>query len=162
MKPPPVRTPAKPTIHWGRRAVAAACIAVAGGGFVWFEHRSWTAFLPVVTPSCSWPLHVHGDATAEQAGLARCYLQALAGGDTTGLNALAANDPPGRITKADLTHAADARAGLATATFTPGQAGTTHVLLTITYANGAREDTGMINVPAMGGSSVWRMSIGTG
>jgi hypothetical protein len=72
------------------------------------------------------------------------------------------NDPPGRITKAGLTQSADARAGLATAAFTPSPVDSTYVLLTITYADGARERTGLMNMIAMGGSSAWRMSIGTG
>src|SRR6266567_3387714 len=114
----PGRARAMSMLRGYRPAVAAACIVLAGAGFVWFGHRSWTAWVPQFTPSCSWPLRVLGEATSEQAGLVRCYLQALADGDTVGLNALASNDPPDRIAKGDLTHSADARAGLATATFT--------------------------------------------
>lgn len=51
-------------------AVALACIVVAGSSLVWFGHRAWTASVPQFTPSCSWPLRVHGKATPEQAGLA--------------------------------------------------------------------------------------------
>jgi hypothetical protein len=100
--------------------------------------------------------------TGEQAGLARCYLQALADGDTTGLYALAVKDKGVHITKADLTHSADARAGLATAVFRPSPVDTTYVLLTIRFADGGTESTGLMNMIAMGGSSAWRMAIGTG
>lgn len=153
-------TPARPLGMWmlrgHRPAAIAACLVLAGAGFAWFEHRSWTAFEPQFTPSCSFPLRVRGQGTPEQAGLVRCYLQSLAGGDTIGLNALAAL--PDHITQADLTYSADARAGLATATFTPSTVDSTYVLLTITYADRARESTGLMNMVAMGGSSVWRLS----
>ena len=73
---------------------------------------------------------------------------------------MAANIPPVRITHADLAHAADARAGLATAAFTPNPSDPTFTLLTITYADGARARLGIQNMIAMGGPSVWRLVIG--
>lgn len=142
--------------------IVLACVVLAGSGFVWFGHRAWTAFVPQFTPSCSWPLRVQGQATGEQAGLVRCYLQALAHGDSTGLDALAVRTKGIHITQADLTHSADARAGLATAVFTPSPVDTTYVLLTIRFADGKTERTGLMNMIAVGGFSAWRMSIGTG
>jgi hypothetical protein len=57
--------------------------------------------------------------------------------------------------------AAPARAGLATATFTPSPVDDTYVLLTITFADGISEKTGILNMIAMGGPSAWRVQIGT-
>ena len=141
--------------------IVLACIVLAGSGFVWFGHRSWMAFVPQFTPSCSWPLRVQGKVTGEQAGLARCYVQALADRDTVGLYALSVRAKGDHITQADLTHSADARTGLATAVFTPSPVDSTYVLLTIRFADGRTESTGLMNMIAMGGFSAWRMSIGT-
>ena len=74
---------------------------------------------------------------------------------------VAADIPPVHITSADLTYSADARAGLATAAFTPNPNDTTSAFVTITYADGVHENVGMINMIAMGGPSGWRMTIGT-
>ena len=82
-------------------------------------YTAWAAFPGGNSPSCSWALRIRGTATAEQAGVVRCYLRALAERDTAGLVAVADDNPPVRITATDLAHSADARAGLATATFTP-------------------------------------------
>lgn len=75
--------------------------------------------------------------------------------------AVAADIPPVRITSADLAYSADARAGLATATFTPSPVDTSFWLVTIRYADGTTEETSMMNMIAMGGPSGWRMTIGT-
>ena len=68
----------------------------------------------------------------------------------------------GKTLSQEIAEAADAREGLAMATFTPSPVDSTYVLLTITYADGEHESTGMMNMIAMGGSSAWRMAIGTG
>jgi hypothetical protein len=128
---------------------------------VWVGHTAWAAYRNRSTPSCSWPLRIHGKPTAAQAGLVRCYLRALAGRDTGGLLAVADNMPPVRITRADLAHSADARSGLATATFLPATVDIASVPLIISYADGARDRLGLENLIAMGGPSAWRMSIGT-
>jgi hypothetical protein len=96
-----------------------------------------------------------------QAGLVRCYLRALAGRDTAGLAAVADNMPPVRITQADLAHSADARSGLATATFTQNPSDPENAFVVIRYADGAHDEVGIQNLLAMGGPSVWRMTIGT-
>jgi hypothetical protein len=138
--------------------VVALVIIVSG---VWAGHAVWDSLHGRFTPSCSWPLRIQGTATAEQAGLVRCYLRALAMNDASSLSAVAANIPVVRITKADFAYSADARAGLATATFTPSPVDDTFVLLTINYADGISERTGIENMIAMGGSNSWRMPIGT-
>jgi hypothetical protein len=151
----------KPRLH--RRAVLwAACVIAAGAGAVWAGHRAWAAFENGhSTPSCSWPVRIQGKPAPAQAGLIRCYVQALAHRDTAALLAVAGNVPPVRITGADLKHAADARSGPATATFLPALVDTDFVSVLITYADGATDRLWVQNMIETGGPSVWRMSIGT-
>jgi uncharacterized protein (UPF0261 family) len=103
---------------------------------------------------------VRGTASSAQVGLVGCYLHALADRDTAGLMAVAADIPPVRITSADVTYSADARAGLATAAFTPNPEDTASAFVIITYADGVRENADLTNMVAMGGPSGWRMDIG--
>jgi hypothetical protein len=103
------------------RAISLAVAAVVTAGAVWAGYAAWAAFQGRNSPSCSWPLRIRGTATSEQSGVVRCYLQALAKRDTTGLR----------------------------------------VLLTITFANGISEKTGIQDMIAMGGPSAWRVQIGT-
>jgi hypothetical protein len=116
--------------------------------------------LPTSVPSCSWALRARGDATSEQAGLVRCYLRALAHHDSGGLLAVAyTTSGPVRITAKDFRHAADARAGVATATFVPGQEDYDHAV-TIVSADHATETVAMgLANPASFHS--WRLGIGT-
>jgi hypothetical protein len=139
----------------------AVWAAVAVVGAVWAGHIAWAAFKNRSTPSCSWPLRIRGKPTAAQAGLVRCYLRARAGHDAGGLLAVAGNMPPVRITPADFAHSADARSGLATATFLPTDVDVAYMPLIIRYADGVRVRLGIENLIAMGGPSVWRMPIGT-
>jgi hypothetical protein len=107
-------------------------------------------------------MHVSGTATTEQVGLVHCYLRALAQRDTSELTKLmAVNGSPGHINASDLKYSGDAHDGLASANFSPNPADPTFVKLTITYGNGATEITGIYNMTAFGGSSVWRMAIGS-
>jgi hypothetical protein len=142
-------------------AAWATVIVMTVAGLAWAGHAAWGAIQTWGTPTCSWPLQVNGTASPAQAGLVRCYLRALASRDTAALMAVAADIPPVRITSADLTYSADARAGLATAIVTPNPNDTTFAGVTITYADGMQEDASMMNVIAMGGPSGWRMNIGT-
>jgi hypothetical protein len=139
----------------------AVLAVVAVFGVVWLGHTAWAAFKNRSTPSCSWPLRIQGTPTTAQAGLVRCYLRALARHDTRGLLAVADNMPPVRITPADFAHSADARSGLATATFLPADVDVAFMPLTIVYADGATDRLGLQNLTAMGGPSVWRIPIGT-
>jgi hypothetical protein len=150
----------RPQVHQ-RRAARAAVVIVAGAALAWAGYAARGAVESGRTPACSWPLLVHGTASPPQARLVRCYLRALAHRDTAGLLAVAVGIPPVRITSADITYSADARAGQARATFTPNPSDSTSCRVTITYANGATETTSMINMIAMGGSPGWRMNIGT-
>jgi hypothetical protein len=133
--------------------IILAATGVAWGGYAWITRDH--------APSCSWPLRMRGTATGQQAGLVRCYLQALARRDIAGVYAVADNIPKAHITAADLKYSADARTGLATAHFAPSSISTSYVGLTITYADGTIESTGILNMDAMGGPSTWRMTIGT-
>lgn len=139
----------------------AAMILAAGINLAWGGHSIWEAVETRGTPTCSWPLKVSGTANPAQAGLVRCYLRALAHRDISGLTAVADYIPPVRITSADLRHVANARSGLAAATFTQSPIDTESAFVTITYADGARDDLDMTNMVAMGGPSGWRMNIGT-
>jgi hypothetical protein len=151
-----------PRLHLSRRtAVSAVVVIVGGAALTWGGRIAWETYETWGTPTCSWPVQVRGTASPAQAGLVRCYLRALASRDTAGLMTVADDSPPVRITSADLRYSADARAGLATAAITPSPVDTTSALVTITYADGVRQNTGMVNMIAMGGPSGWRMYIGT-
>jgi hypothetical protein len=135
---------------------AFAVLAVAGvawGGVSWYESRN-------ATPSCSWPAHLRGSSTGPQDGLVRCYLKALATRDAGEMKAVAANIPPARITSGLFLYSPDARAGVASVTIHPSPVDTTFALVTIKYADGTEERTGMLNMIAMGGPSTWRMAVG--
>jgi hypothetical protein len=150
----------RPRRRWAPALVKVCAVAVAAG-LAWGSY-AWATAGNRTTPSCSWPMRIRGTATAEQAGLVRCYLRALSMHDTAGLAAVADYDPPVRITAADLHYGADARAGLATADFAPSYVDSTFVDVTITFADGARDDTSMLDMIAMGDSDTWRLEIGTG
>jgi hypothetical protein len=60
-----------------------------------------------------------------------------------------------------LKYAADARSGLATVYFAPSSISTSWLGLTITYADGVVESTGMQNMWTMGGPSTWLKAIGS-
>jgi hypothetical protein len=144
---------ARPT----RKAVA---IVVATGLAVW---GGYTWLTRDQSPSCSWPLQVRGDGTADEAGVVRCYLRDLAQRDVAGLTAIA-NDPgvipKVSITAADLRYSADARAGRATAYLWPSSISVSIVGVTIKYANGVRDNIVLTNMQAAGGASTWRIDIG--
>ena len=141
-------------------ALRAVWVVFAAGGVVCAGRAAWGVFQTWSgTPSCSWPLQVRGPASAERTGLVRCYLRALAEHDTSGLLAIADDHQAVRVTGASLAHSADGRTGPATATFT-STPDSTYFLMTITYADGAREATSIQNMIAWGGPAVWRMNIG--
>ncbi len=127
----------QPALHQvrARRVVLASlCIVVcASFGIVaghWYLNRA-------STPSCSWPMRVHGSATPQQIGLVRCYLKDLSMRDTQVLAGLMAVTTQGdRITATDLQHSEDARSGLATALFSQNPSDTTNVSVAITFADG--------------------------
>jgi hypothetical protein len=134
---------------------AAVCVGLAWGGQV-----AWSAWSNRNVPSCSWPMRVRGPATSAEAGLVRCYLQALAGRSTAGLKAVALNVPPTSVTSADFAFSRAARSGLATAVFRPNPFDDFSMFLTIRYADGTEQNTGLTNEVAMGGGNYWRLDIG--
>jgi hypothetical protein len=159
----PARPPWSAARRLFRRQPAAflAAVVLAAAGVGWGADAAWFAAQTWGTPTCSWPLRVTGAHNAAQAGLAGCYVRDLARGDTAGLQAAAAYIPAVRITRADLRYAADARAGLATAAFTQSPVDPTFAWAAITFADGAHEVVGLLNMTAMGGPSGWRLCIGT-
>jgi hypothetical protein len=142
-------------------ALKAISVVLVAAGAVWAGHAAWAAFTGQGTPSCSWPLHFRGKPAPGQVSLMRCYLKALADRDTAGLLAIAEAPSPVRITKADLRHSADTRAGLATVTFAPRVLDPEFGVVGIVYADGARDQLGLQNMISFGGPSVWRLAIGT-
>ena len=144
-----------------RRAVLSVCgaaslLILAGASYV----IAVAVGEPTSTPSCSWSLRIAGRATSEQAGLIRCYLRALADHDTGGLLAVADNSGgPVRITSTDFRHSADARSGVATATFTPGENDDAY-LVTIEFADHSQEDLAM-GLANPGSIHSWRLGVGT-
>jgi hypothetical protein len=148
--------------HWRPRwfvwaAVLVGVVVLAAGGYlVW---GATAGGLPTTVPSCSWPLRARGPATAERAGLVRCYLRALATHDAGGLLAVAyTTGTPVRITSADFKHSSDARSGTATATFVPGEMDYTFAV-TIVFADHARENLAMA-MANPGSAHSWRLGIG--
>lgn len=114
--------------------------------------------LPGAAPACSWPLRVAGHATAAQAGLIRCYLHAVARHNLAALQGLV--NPTYRVTKAQLAHAADARAGRASARITPNDIDTGIAIVQIDYADGVVSQFWIEIVnPQSAGS--WRIDIGS-
>ena len=142
-------------VLWWLGGTAGALVLVEAGYLI-----VAASGLPTSVPSCSWSLRVSGRATSEQAGLIRCYLRALADHDTGGLLAVADTTSGGvRITSADFRHSADARAGVATATFIPGENDDAY-LVTIKFADHAREDLAM-GLANPGSVHSWRLGVGT-
>jgi hypothetical protein len=133
-------------------------VAVVTGVVLLIAHP-WDHGLPGAAPACSWPLRVDGHATAAQAGLIRCYLQAVAHHDLGALRGL--DNPVYRATGAQLAQTADARSGLATATVTMSPEDTGIGTVRIGYADGATISFGIEIVnPSVAGS--WRLDIGPG
>lgn len=138
--------------------LAAVVLVVGGGGFAlwrWYVD----AGLPTTTPRCAWPLVVRGPATGSQAGLLRCYVRAMARDDLPALRALVDSDPPVRVSKAQLVHAADAKSGVAVATFTANPVSTADATVKVTYRDGAADTfhIGMVNPQA----DAWRIEVGS-
>lgn len=74
--------------------------------------------------------------------------------------AVASNIPSAHLTRGLFLYTLDAQAGVATAAFTPNPSDSTYVDVTIRFADGTVEHTGMLNMIAMDGHSQWRMAIG--
>jgi hypothetical protein len=139
------------------RATAIVMVGVAMAGCTALAPLLGSNGLPGAVVPCSWPLRVAGHATAAQAGLVRCYLRAVAEHDLAALQGLV--NPTYRVTKAQLTQTADARAGRASATITPNSDNTGIATVRIDYADGAACQFGIEIVnPQSAGS--WRIDIG--
>lgn len=128
---------------------------VVWGGYAWLTRDT--------SPSCSWPLRVEGQGTADEAGVVRCYLRDLAKRDTAGLSAIALDIDKNRITAADLKYSADARSGVATAYLWPSPVDDSDVAVVIIYADRVKETADLGNLDAFvdPNDSSWRMTIGS-
>jgi len=135
-----------------------ACLVLAVGGAAGLVY----AKIQSGTPSCSWALQARGVATSSQEGLVRCYLQALATRNRSLMGKIATNPPRSKITRADFRYSRAARAGTATATFSPSPVDSTVVNVTVHFADGVVDrELGLYNEIAFGGPSVWRVSVGS-
>jgi hypothetical protein len=153
----PAARPRPRRLAWFVGLVGLTVLAI-GGYIAWSLIQP--GLPPTSTPYCSWPLHVDGRANREQAGLIRCYVRALAHHDPGGLLTLAYTvNGPVRITAKDFKHAADARTGIATATFVPGENDYAYAV-TIVFADHVRE-TIAIAPGNPGNLHAWRLEIGT-
>ncbi|WP_152627077.1 hypothetical protein [Streptacidiphilus melanogenes] len=114
-------------------------------------------------PSCSWPARIE-HADADQAGLIRCYLRALADHSDSELRAVvpaADNAGPAGFSAVDFTHSADAADGVATVTLAANPSDSADAEVTIRYADGAR-DALEIHLANPGSTHSWRLgNIGT-
>ena len=130
-----------------------------------------TDFLPAALGPCSWPVRIHGKPARGQIYLTRCYLRALAHRDAATMHELSEFVPQNRfssrITSRDIAHSADARAGAATVTFIQNQVDSAQTAVQITFADGARESLGMIDIsmvlpdPAQYLGDAWRLAVGS-
>jgi hypothetical protein len=130
-----------------------------------------TDFLPTSLGPCSWPMRVHGKPARGQDYLMHCYLWALAHRDAAMLHELSEfvpqNNFQSRITSRDMADSADARAGVATVTFTQNQVDSAQTAVEITFAGGASESLQMVDLsvvlpdPAPSLGDAWRLVIGS-
>lgn len=138
-------------------AAAVSGTALAVGGFYWVRDTFGDG--PMSVPSCSWSLGVRS-SSGRAAGLVRCYLRALASRDVGGLHQVAnGSNGPVQITEASFAHTADARSGLATATFSCDPIASDVCEVAIAFADGAREDIDIDLANPNSGNS-WRLDIG--
>jgi hypothetical protein len=113
---------------------------------------------PTTVPACAWPLRVVGKTTTTQEGLIKCYLRDLALRSKSELAAVAAQ--PVIITAKDFEFSADARSGLATASFEPNAIASGTVDVSIRFADGKTSSLEMFLVNPASWRS-WRLLIGT-
>ncbi|TDU02661.1 hypothetical protein EDD99_1062 [Streptomyces sp. 846.5] len=129
---------------WLVRAVLAVAAALLG---LWLLTDGWPQVQDALDgpdasePSCSWSANING-ASADQAGLIRCYLRAVARHSDSELRAVVPsmddNGPTG-FSAPDFAHSHDAAAGPATVTVVANDSDSADATVTISYADGARD-----------------------
>ena len=129
---------------WTLRAVPAVAVVLLG---LWFVIYGWPQVQDALegpdasAPSCSWSARIE-KANADQAGLIRCYLRALAQHSDSGLHEVVPsrdNEGPTGFSTADFAHSRDAAAGAATVTVKANDEDTADASVTISYADGAQD-----------------------
>ncbi|MFC1432456.1 hypothetical protein ACEZDB_17540 [Streptacidiphilus sp. N1-3] len=92
-------------------------------------------------PSCSWSAARIEKADADQAGLIRCYLRAVAQHSDGQLRAVvrSGSDGPSGFSPADFAHTRDANSGSATVTVTGNDSDSADADVAIRYADGVRQ-----------------------
>jgi hypothetical protein len=114
-------------------------------------------------PSCSWSAHIEG-ADADQTGLIRCYLRAVAHHSDSELRAVVPSrddSGPTGFSAPDFAHSHDAAAGPATVTVAANDADSADASVTISYTDG-EQNTLEIHRANPSSSHSWRfVNIGT-
>ncbi|MFC1402901.1 MULTISPECIES: hypothetical protein [Streptacidiphilus] len=151
---------------WAVGVLPAVAAVLLG---VWLATDGWARVQDALDgpdasePSCSWSARVEG-ADADQAGLIRCYLRALAQHSESGLRAVVPsqdNQGPTGFTAADFTHSRDAAAGPATVTVKPNDSDSADASVTISYIDGAHDQLEIHGANPASAHS-WRfVSVGT-
>lgn len=122
-------------------AVAVVLVAVVGPGAVW-RKLMYMVNRNAYAPSCSSSANIE-HADADQDGLIRCYLKAVADHSTSELQAVVPSadyDGPTGFNAADISHTADVRSGTDTVTVVPNEVDSADAEVTIHYANGAHDN----------------------
>ena len=151
---------------WLVRAAPAVAVVLLG---LWLATDGWAQVQDALdgpdasAPSCSWSARIEG-ANADQTGLIRCYLRALAHHSDSGLRAVVPskdNDGPTAFTATDFAHSSDAATGTATVTVTANDNDSADASVTIRYADGAHDQL-EIHYANPASSHSWRfVNIGT-
>jgi len=127
--------------------------AVTWGGLYVFVLRN-------APPMCSWPARITGNYSAQQSGLAQCYLKALATQNLGEMRRIGPTNGPRHITSALFKYSPDLATGIASVRLEPSPVDSTVEELTIRYADGVTDSELEMNMEALGGPSTWRMDFG--
>lgn len=139
----------RPGASGGGTAVAPTSVVAAENG------------LPTSVPRCSWPMRVQGRASADQIGLMRCYVKAMAQRNLLALIPLVDHDGSPTLTSSRvLKRWKDARTGTPTALFKTSADDPASTFVTVRYADGARVGLEMDIANPMSAHS-WRLELGT-
>jgi hypothetical protein len=149
--------------HRGRLTAVAVAVVVLGLAAAAFARSIAWREPDKSAVSCSWPAQIQG-ADSAQAGLIRCYLQAIADRSTTELQSVVptpGNGGPIGFGSAEFAHAADARSGTATVTVTGDSVDDADATVAIRYADQAHDNL-EIHIADPASARSWRFwNIGT-
>ncbi|SEO43908.1 hypothetical protein [Actinacidiphila rubida] len=147
-------------------AVTAVLVVLLGvwlGPAAWRKARDYSEGPDAAGRSCAWQVDVRaGDA--DQAGLIRCYLRALAHHSPSELRAVVPSRDDGGPTgfpTSDFAHTHDANSGTATATVVANDSDSADATVLIRYADQARDQL-EIHLASPSSRASWRFwNLGT-